>query len=389
MLPSFLGRISAVVGMLAAVAGFVAPTEAPAQGSGASSLRFYGFGAGDVDRVKIRIDDPGDAKPGPPADVGATDVTIEWWLRAEPASNPTDVVTCGANINWIYGNIVLDRDRYNQGRKFGISLAGGRVVFGVSGDGTGDVTICGTTDLRDGEWHHVAVQRRRSDGRLELFVDGSRQANADGPDGDISYPDDGVPGDYCAGPCTNSDPFLVLGAEKHDAGPEYPAFNGWIDELRLSTTLRYAGDFRPPQKPFTPDPDTAALYHLDEGAGDLIGDAMGASPGERRYGGSPTPGPAWSSESPFGAGAPGPRCDGRVATIVGTAEDDVLEGTAGRDVVVARGGNDTVWGYGGGDIICGGPGRDVLLGGRGRDNLLGGRGTDRCRGEFERSCERN
>ena len=43
------------------------------------SLRFFGAGAGDVDRVKIRIDDPATALPGPPADIGAGDYTLEFW----------------------------------------------------------------------------------------------------------------------------------------------------------------------------------------------------------------------------------------------------------------------------------------------------------------------
>ncbi|NWF99781.1 MAG: PQQ-dependent sugar dehydrogenase [Thermoanaerobaculaceae bacterium] len=276
----------------------------PAVASGGTSLRFFGNGTNDIDRVKIPIDDPATSLPGPPADVGATDFTIEFWLKGAAADNTAAAVSCGANVNWIYGNIVLDRDRYNQDRKFGLSLAAGRVVFGVSGDGTGDLTICGVTPVLDERWHHVAVQRRRADGYLWLFVDGVLEAQGDGPDGDVSYPDDGVPGNYCGGPCTGSDPFLVLAAEKHDAGPSYPSFNGYLDELRLSTTLRYTSGFTRPAQPFIPDAATAALYHFDEGSGTTLGDSSGAaggpSNGQLRVGGSPT-GPVWSSqEPPFG-----------------------------------------------------------------------------------------
>ena len=136
--------------------------------------------------------------------MGATDFTIELWMRGRASDNPAPAVACGSNVNWIFGHILLDRDRYNQDRKFGLSIAGGRPVFGVSGDGTGDRTVCGTTGLLDDRWHHVAVQRRRADGRLWLFVDGVLEAEADGPDGDVSYPDDGVPGSYCGGPCTTA-----------------------------------------------------------------------------------------------------------------------------------------------------------------------------------------
>ena len=137
-----------------------------------------------------------------------------------------------------------------------------------------------------------------------LYVDGGLEAQGDGPDGDISYPDDGVPGPYCGGPCINSDPYLVVGAEKHDAGPAYPSYSGWLDEVRLSNVLRYTTDFAVPEQPFVPDANTAALYHLDEGAGNTIGDSSaavgGPSDGVRRYGGSPA-GPVWSTDTPFTA----------------------------------------------------------------------------------------
>jgi hypothetical protein len=278
-------------------------------GAAATSLRFHGTGAGDVDRVKIRIDDPATGVPGPPADVGAADFTLEFWMKATAAENPAPGVACGDNLAWIYGHIVFDRDRYNQDRKFGVSLARGRLVFGVSGDATGDATVCGAAPVLDGQWHHVAVQRRRADGWLWIFVDGALDGQGPGPGGDVSYPDAGVPGDFCGGPCTNSDPFLVIGAEKHDAGPAYPSYRGYLDEVRLSRTLRYAAPFARPTQPFAPDADTVALYHLDEGAGDLVADAAGApggpSHGVRHFGGAPA-GPEWSTDTPFGGAGPLP-----------------------------------------------------------------------------------
>lgn len=125
-------------------------------------LRFYGNGISspDNDRVKIEIDEVGNSNPGPPADVGLTDFTIEFWMNADAGDNTDSSVTCGANLNWINGNIVVDRDRYNQDRKYGLSIAGGTFVFGVSGDGTGNWTICGDDNVLDNQWHHIAVMRR-------------------------------------------------------------------------------------------------------------------------------------------------------------------------------------------------------------------------------------
>lgn len=276
----------------------------------AQSLRFHGNGVNDIDRVKIRIDDPASySDPGVPADVGATDFTIEMWLK--PASdNGAARVSCGTNYSWISGNIVFDRDRFNQGRSFGMSLGAGQVAFGIK-NGSGQArTLCGGPDLRDGSWHHVAVQRRRSDGYLWLYVDGQLRAEGSGPSGDVSYPNDGVPGNHCGSsrnqPCTNSDPFIVLAAEKHDYDSRsFPAFRGWIDELRISRTLRYSGNFSVPAQAFQNDSNTAALYHFDEGSGNDVIDSIGnLSPGVRRYGGNPA-GPIWSSDTPFAAASTG------------------------------------------------------------------------------------
>jgi hypothetical protein len=71
-------------------------------------------------------------------------------------------------------------------------------------------------------------------------------------------------------------------------------------------------------------------------------------------------------------GAGVPRCDGVVATVVGTGGADRLSGTAGRDVVAGLGGDDVVDALGGDDLVCGGPGADRLVGGPGGDRLLGG-----------------
>jgi Ca2+-binding RTX toxin-like protein len=70
------------------------------------------------------------------------------------------------------------------------------------------------------------------------------------------------------------------------------------------------------------------------------------------------------------------KCDGLVATIVGTEGDDVLVGTEGNDVIVGLGGDDVIDGLGGDDVICGGDGDDVIRGGEGNDTIHGGAGND-------------
>ncbi len=69
-------------------------------------------------------------------------------------------------------------------------------------------------------------------------------------------------------------------------------------------------------------------------------------------------------------------CDGRRATITGTAGHDVLRGTSRADVITGLGGGDRIDGGSDDDTICGGSGADRLVGGSGRDILRGGSGDD-------------
>lgn len=275
------------------------PRPAQASEGGGFALEFCGTQGGGVDRVKIAIDDPQSDGPGPALDVGG-DMTLEWWMKAAVARNSTDEVGGGPNLDWISGNILFDRDRFDQGRKFGVSIAGGKVTFGVTGAVGDDRTIVGQTNVTDGTWHHVAVQRRLADGRLTIHVDGRLEAEALGPQGDISYPDDAVPLDRCGGPCTNSDPFLVIGAEKHDAGGGWPGYNGLLDEVRVSSTVRYAGTFTAPTRRFEPDGQTVALWHFDEGKGDMLVDSSTHATNGQLFVGGPNRAPRWvPSDAPL------------------------------------------------------------------------------------------
>jgi uncharacterized delta-60 repeat protein len=74
------------------------------------------------------------------------------------------------------------------------------------------------------------------------------------------------------------------------------------------------------------------------------------------------------------------RCQGKVATIVGTPGKDRIRGTKKADVVVALGGNDVVNGLGGNDLVCAGDGDDTVKGGPGKDDLRGEKGKDRLVG---------
>ncbi|GIW02833.1 MAG: hypothetical protein KatS3mg058_4236 [Roseiflexus sp.] len=260
-----------------------------AQSSGGYALQFYGNGVSDIDRVKVRID------PQVPADVGG-DFTIEFWLKTTATGGSCLPGSSGAG--WITGRTIIDRDVYGNGDygDYGISLAAGRICFGVERGATG-TTIYGSTNVANGQWRHIAVTRSASSGQMRIFVDGQLDAQGTGPTGDISYRD----GRATAYP--NSDPFLVFGAEKHDAGAAYPAYIGLLDDIRISNGVRYTGAFTRPTAPHAVDGQTVALYRFDEGSGTTISDATGGSPGVRQLGGSPA-GPVYVADIPFSGALP-------------------------------------------------------------------------------------
>ena len=264
-------------------------TPAPGQLTG-MSLRFHGNPAADVDRVKVPID------PQVAADLGG-DLTVEFWLKTEPGANPSTSCQAGSD-GWTYGNVILDRDVFGTGDygEYGVSLSGGRIAFGV-GRGGKEQTICGLIDVADGRWHHVALTRRLNDGVMRIYVDGTESAQGIGPAGDISYRDGRPTG-------VSSDPFLIVGAAKADESTGNHGYSGVLDELRLSSSIRYSTPFDRPLTPFTADAETALLFHFDEGPSgpclSSVVDTSGrATHGQCRYGGSGTAGPVYEADAPF------------------------------------------------------------------------------------------
>ena len=252
-------------------------------------MRFFGNGKEDMDRVKIDV-------TGKPVNVGAGAFTIEFWMKAAQKDNPSGPCQEG-NDAWINGHVIVDRDLWGPDLNgdFGISLYGGRISFGVTRASGNGNSICSSAVVADGAWHHVAAVR--SGAQLRIFVDGQEAGQGTGPTGDVSYDPKGA-----APPDMPNEKYLVLGAEKHDAGAEYPSYHGFLDELRISKIARYTGSFSPPAAPFTPDADTVGLYHFDEGQGTTLSDSSqapgGPSDGVLFVGGVPQ-GPLWSFESPF------------------------------------------------------------------------------------------
>ena len=76
-------------------------------------------------------------------------------------------------------------------------------------------------------------------------------------------------------------------------------------------------------------------------------------------------------------------CNGLIATITGTAGDDVIEGTSGNDVIYDAAGNNKITSRGGNDTICTGGGNDTIDSGDAADYVDAGGGDNKIwlRGE--------
>ncbi|RRR73918.1 MAG: LamG domain-containing protein, partial [Candidatus Viridilinea halotolerans] len=261
-------------------------------GGGGNSLRLFGSGPADIDRVKIPLLSAGVSLP---VNVD-NDFTIECWIKASATANPYG--PCDSDMGWYFGHVLVDRDVFGSTDDYGdygIAIMGGQIIAGVN-NSNGEEHLCGNIPVTDGQWHHIAFTRNATTGQMSIFVDGQLAGQATGPTGRI---------DYRTGRTTsypNSDPFLVLGAEKHDvAGSLY--YTGLLDDLRISNIVRYTSNFTRPSAPHPNDANTAALYRFDEGSGTMIGDSAttpgGPCPGQLvpRDAGNSTE--HWSNDSPF------------------------------------------------------------------------------------------
>lgn len=117
-----------------------------------------------------------------------------------------------------------------------------------------------------GDPAHVACVRDSDSGELRLFIDGKLAGVTDAAtyhplakgDDDYNY------FEICS----------VAHQWGSDRGSKAPYFSGWFDEVRISKSARYKNEFEPERR-FESDSDTLALYHFEEGSGDILKDASG------------------------------------------------------------------------------------------------------------------
>lgn len=286
----------ALVGALASAGALIRQAQVARSGSFSAgrSLRFYGTATGGIDRVRFPLTASG-GTVATAINVGAGAFTYEFWLRCRYADNPT------SETDVRFSNIILDRDVWNDNRghvPVGVTRNGAVLVL-ISGFNVGGTwsSLRGSTNIGDDAWHHIAISR--SGTAVRGFVDGNLEFTLTVSSGSYAYPTGYTP----TGGADNE--FLVLGAEKHDFIPEAGGFDGFVDDLRISSISRYSSSFTPPTANHSIDANTVGLYRFDSTSGTVAVDATGNVNGELRVGG-PNNGPTWTTGGPFaGSGISG------------------------------------------------------------------------------------
>lgn len=160
--------------------------------------------------------------------IGTGPLTIEAWVR--PAINSeTGVVIVGADDN----------------AGWSLELASGRAIFWMF-NGSQWRSLQHSTILQANQWYHIAVTY--SAGSVRVFVNGNASTAS------------------TLGTLTQG-PWLRFGGLTG-----YPFYNGVIDEVRISNSVRYSANFTPPAS-LALDANTIGLWRFNEGSGQTTLDA--------------------------------------------------------------------------------------------------------------------
>ncbi len=163
---------------------------------------------------------------------GTGDFTIEFWYRPNAKSQSYPIVLTNKN-GFSAGNIVFhDRhDSYNT-----------KLTVWIYNLSNSVPQFTATTSTVNGTWYHIALSR--SGTSLKFFVNGTQE-----------------------GSTVTTSANLDTGATTEPYYISYPGssseFNGWVDEVRVSNTARYTGNFTAPTTAFTNDNSTLLLLHMN------------------------------------------------------------------------------------------------------------------------------
>ena len=160
------------------------------------------------------------------------DFTIECWINTPDAS--------------IASARFLSKDRAGN-RQFDFQLTSGQLSFYMNDV---DDNVFGRQSsildpLSENTWYHVAMVYDKSAGTLKMFVDGVEDTGAATVGSDVVYN------------ITNTTAWFEIG--RGYGGSYY--YEGYLDEIRISDSARYTGNFTPQTTEFTADSNTMFLLH--------------------------------------------------------------------------------------------------------------------------------
>lgn len=160
--------------------------------------------------------------------LGSQDFTADCWFNCVAASGSNRYLISQADVSFTAAasSIVLRR-------------SSGNIIQGLLSNGSSFITVSGTTQFTDSlntGWHHAAFVRTGN--TLKLFIDGVQEGS------DVAF----------SGAANDSSENLNVGTY-YSSGGGAVAWNGWIDESRLSVGIaRWTENFTTPTLPYGPTP---------------------------------------------------------------------------------------------------------------------------------------
>ena len=170
--------------------------------------------------------------PSLDANIGAK-LTVEAWVN--PEVGPGELM------------IVNKEDVYE------IALVNSIFQTAIRPAGQGWAWISSDAEAPVGKWTHVAITYDEQ--KTRTYVNGKFKTESDEWKGKLN----------------DSLDTLKVGRRTR-GGATHSAYIGLIDEVRISSTLRYDKDFDVPKGGFLPDNDTVVLYHFDGEVGGKVED---------------------------------------------------------------------------------------------------------------------
>jgi len=148
--------------------------------------------------------------------VSLSDFTVEFWVKTKQQGKAS------AGSNWYNGYGLVDADQSGFGDDFGVSLASGKIVFGLGNLSGNESSMTSNAVVNDGAWHHVAAVRNGTN--ISIYIDGIQ----DNTSTSVITGTVGVAN-------------LTMGASANPLAPN-SFFNGQLDEVKVFKVVRSQAD---------------------------------------------------------------------------------------------------------------------------------------------------